>query len=74
MGQNYLHGIKGIQINALMSATAWNFKKKMEILKKKPNDFFVQFFQLLFSKKIVSECCLNFICKEGQITKNWIRY
>lgn len=32
MAQNYLHGIKGIQINALMSAGAWNLKKYMEYL------------------------------------------
>jgi len=33
MDQNYLSGAKGIQINALMSATAWNMKKMMEKLK-----------------------------------------
>lgn len=33
MGQNYLLGEKGIQINALMAATAWNLKKFMEKLK-----------------------------------------
>ncbi|MDR0754087.1 MAG: hypothetical protein LBF04_01730 [Prevotellaceae bacterium] len=27
MAQNYLHGVNGVQINALMSATAWNLKK-----------------------------------------------
>ena len=27
MAQNYLWGEKGIQINALMAATAWNLKK-----------------------------------------------
>ena len=41
MQQNYLWGEKGIQINALMAATAWNFKKMMEELKK-------NFLQLLF--------------------------
>ena len=35
MGQNYLLGEKGIQINALMAATAWNMKKMMEKLKEK---------------------------------------
>ena len=30
MGQNYLLQEKGIQINALMAATAWNLKKLME--------------------------------------------
>ena len=33
MAQNYLHGEKGIQINALLAATAWNLKKMMEKLK-----------------------------------------
>jgi IS5 family transposase len=35
MQQNYLCGEKGVQINALMAATAWNLKKMMEILKEK---------------------------------------
>ena len=35
MGQNYLLGEKGIQINALMAATVWNLKKMMEKLKEK---------------------------------------
>jgi len=34
MQQNYLLGEQGIQINALMAATAWNLKKMMEKLKK----------------------------------------
>jgi len=33
MEQNYLSDTKGIQINALMAATAWNLKKMMEKLK-----------------------------------------
>lgn len=33
MEQNYLLGEKGIQINALMAATAWNLKKMIEKLK-----------------------------------------
>jgi IS5 family transposase len=32
MGQNYLHGESGIQINALMSCAAWNLKKLMAVL------------------------------------------
>ena len=32
MEQNYLWGEKGIQINAMMAATAWNLKKMMEKL------------------------------------------
>ncbi|GHT17977.1 IS5 family transposase [Bacteroidia bacterium] len=35
MAQNYLSDEKGIQINALMAASAWNLKKKMEALKGK---------------------------------------
>jgi IS5 family transposase len=46
MGQNYLSGEQGIQINALMAATAWNLKKLMEILKEN----FWQFISRLFFK------------------------
>jgi IS5 family transposase len=35
MQQNYLWGQAGIQINALLAATAWNLKKMMEKLKEK---------------------------------------
>ena len=35
MQQNYLLGENGLQINALMAATAWNLKKLMEKLKEK---------------------------------------
>jgi IS5 family transposase len=44
MAHNYLLDEAGIQINALMAATAWNLKKMMEILKEKAN----QLFQLIF--------------------------
>lgn len=44
MEQNYLWGEKGIQINALLAATAWNLKKKMEGLKEKILFFFFQLF------------------------------
>jgi IS5 family transposase len=47
MQQNYLWGEQGIQINALMAATAWNLKKLMEKLK---NNFFQPIFQLLIQK------------------------
>jgi len=40
MAQNYLWGEKGIQINALMAACAWNLKKMMEILKEKVDRLF----------------------------------
>ncbi len=48
MEQNYLWGEQGIQINAYMAATAWNFKKLMKKLKK---DFFVFIFWLRFFAK-----------------------
>jgi IS5 family transposase len=35
MGENYLHGEKGVIINVLLSASAWNFKKMMQKLKEK---------------------------------------
>jgi hypothetical protein len=45
MEQNYLMGEKGIQINALLAASAWNLKKMTEKLKE---DFFGFIFRLLF--------------------------
>jgi IS5 family transposase len=51
MQQNYLWGETGIQINALMAATAWNLKKLMEKLKE---EFLKFIFQLFFPK--------NFYC------------
>jgi IS5 family transposase len=48
MAQNYLWGESGVQINALMAATAWNLKKIMEELR----EIFSRFiFRLLFSEK-----------------------
>lgn len=53
MAQNYLSGEEGIQINALLSATAWNLKKMMEILKENMKKFFFIFFmRFLFSLQI----------------------
>jgi len=48
MAQNYLWGEKGIQINALMAATAWNLKKYMEILVEKSKRLFVPIFYRFF--------------------------
>ena len=48
MAQNYLWGETGIQINALMSATAWNLKKYMEILVKKSKRLFASIFSRCF--------------------------
>jgi IS5 family transposase len=44
MAQNYLHGEAGIQINALMSCTAWNLKKLMEELNEQAARLFWRFF------------------------------
>jgi len=44
MEQNYLLSEKGIQINALLAASAWNLKKMMEKLKE---DFLCFIFRLL---------------------------
>jgi IS5 family transposase len=47
MQQNYFFGENGVQINALMAATAWNLKKMMEKLK----EIFLQFvFRLFFTQ------------------------
>jgi IS5 family transposase len=47
MQENYLWGEQGIQINALLAATAWNLKKMIENLKKK---FCKLFFDCYFQK------------------------
>jgi IS5 family transposase len=44
MEQNYLWGEEGVQINALMAATAWNLKKMMEKLKIKISQFIFRLF------------------------------
>ena len=49
LAQNYLLDEKGIQINALMAATAWNLKKRMEILKEKAKRLFRLIFIRYFS-------------------------
>ena len=48
MAQNYLLDEKGIQINALMAATAWNLKKYMELLVEKSKRLFVSIFSRYF--------------------------
>jgi IS5 family transposase len=48
MGQNYLHGEAGIQINALLSCSAWNLKKLMEVLKERAGRLYCFFLRLLF--------------------------
>jgi len=48
LAQNYFHGENGPQINALLSATAWNMKKMMEILKQKIIFYFYKIQNILF--------------------------
>jgi IS5 family transposase len=46
--QNYLWGEKGVKINALLAATAWNMKKFMQTLKEQLSAFiFRQIYRLL---------------------------
>jgi IS5 family transposase len=52
MQQNYLLDENGIQINALMSATAWNLKKMMEKLKGKAKKLFWFIFSRCFFWKL----------------------
>ena len=51
MAQNYLHGKDGVQINALMSACAWNLKKYMEHMTEKAK----LLFRLIFIKPFLPE-------------------
>lgn len=46
MQQNYYHHEMGVKINALLAASAWNFKKLMEILAEKAVCSFLKFFHL----------------------------
>lgn len=50
MQQNFLHGEDSPQMNAFLSATAWNMKKMMNKLKKFA--YFFHFSILIFSFKI----------------------
>ena len=56
MAQNYLLGEKGIQINALMAATAWNLKKMMKKLRE---EFLYFIFRVIFQPLFPS----NATCK-----------
>jgi len=49
MAQNYLHGEEGIQINVLMSCTAWNLKKLMAILNEQASRLFARIRPLLLN-------------------------
>lgn len=58
LAQNYFQGEIGPQMNALLSATAWNLKKMMEILKDKSKNCLLYFFQLIFFRLIFSKKAL----------------
>jgi IS5 family transposase len=64
LAQNYLHGEKGIQINVFMAATAWNLKKKMEILVEKSKRIFVYIFLQPIKKIFLFDRRLMLIRKE----------
>jgi len=51
MGQNYLHGANSPRINALLAASAWNFKKLMEKLKKELQNFLFSVLEKFFLAK-----------------------
>lgn len=55
LAQNYFLGETGPQINAFLSATAWNMKKMMEILKEKIFFYFSNLIRLLFNRNILNE-------------------
>ena len=55
LAQNYFLGETGPQINALLSATAWNMKKMMEILKEKIFFYFLNLIRLLFNRNILNQ-------------------
>jgi len=62
LAQNYFMGETGPQINALLSATAWNLKKMMEILKQKLSFYFykIQIFMIynsIFKNKLKKRFC-----------------
>ena len=52
LAQNYSLGETGPQINALLSATAWNMKKMMEQLKQKIIFLFYKIQIMLFSNPV----------------------
>ena len=52
LAKNYFMGETGPQINALLSATAWNMKKMMELLKQKIIFLFYKIQIMLFSNPV----------------------
>jgi IS5 family transposase len=61
LAQNYLWSEAGVQINAYLSATAWNLKKKMEELKE---ILLLVIFRLCFPNRFLLCCCLNGVVKD----------
>jgi len=59
MGQNYLGGESSPQINALLAAAGWNFKKMMEKLKAEVKNWLFRNFGFLFPD-LYSQLKLNF--------------
>lgn len=62
LAQNYFLGESGPQMNALLSATAWNMKKMMEILKQKILYLFLRiqiflFVNTTFKNKLENKVC-----------------
>jgi len=62
LAQNYFSGEAGPQINALLSATAWNMNKMKEILKKKIIFYFSNFLHFIiywafYNKKLKFRAC-----------------
>jgi len=61
MAQNYLHGDEGIQINALMSCTAWNLKKLMAVLVEQAARLFAHLFSGSFHTIFMAFWPLKFV-------------
>jgi len=62
LAQNYFMGETGPPINALLSATAWNMKKIMEILKQKIIFYFYQIQMILLSNAIFKNKMQKMFC------------
>jgi IS5 family transposase len=61
MSQNYLWREAGVQINAYLSAAAWNLTKKMEELKE---ILLCLILRLLIPQRFVLCCCLKWVIKD----------
>lgn len=53
LAQNYFSEESGVQINALLSATAWNLKKMMDILKHNTSFYFYRIQCFLFPNHFI---------------------